>query len=160
MSLSRIMSGSDNDSAAPVSRPILGSPNGTRDGGKHSATIKKEVDIYSSAQELPVRLEKIASVKSNKSRNVENGISAISDVKAGDVTDRPPSPTEKEIEAEMWKIENMASPDPNAPGFEKCRLDWKERTRKRVLDVEAKEKYRRKVSYTALGIDYRYVWFG
>ena len=148
MSLSSIMSGSDNDRAAPVSRPAFESPNGLKDVGKRDVLIKKEVDAQPSMPESPIRSDKIASIKSHGRKHTENGTTTISHINAGTVLDRPPSPTEKEIEAEMFKIDKIAVPDVNAPAFEKYRLDWKERTRKRVRDVEAKESYRRKVSIT------------
>ena len=160
MSLSRIISESDNDRAAPIPRPVSRSPSGTKSSRKYDAPVKKEIDIQPPLQEPPARLEKIAPAKNHKSRSVENGVSVISDVKAGNVIERPSSPTEKEIEAAMLKIENMASPDANAPGLEKYRLEWKERTRKRVRDVEAKENYRRKVSCTIAILDATYMYDG
>ena len=146
MSLSSIMSGSDNDRTAPLSRPAFESPNGMNDAGKRNVLVKKEVDAQPFMPASPTRSDMIAAIKNHKSKINENGITAISHVNAGTILDRPPSPTEKEIEAEMCKIDKIAIPDPHAPAFEKYRLDWKERTRKRVRDVEFKENYRRKVS--------------
>lgn len=146
MSLSSIMSGSDNDRVAPVSRSVFESPNGMSAVGKRDALVKKEVDAQPPMPVSPIRSDKIASIKNLNNKSAENGITTKSHMDADTIVDRPPSPTEKEIEAEMCKIDRIAIPDPNAPAFEKYRLEWKERTRKRVRNIEAKENYRRKVS--------------
>ena len=146
MSLSNIISRSDNERPLPEPRANLNSPNGTTDGLKRNIVVKTEIDVQPySPYRTSVGAGSALPPKDNRI-NYRNSTSTIPQTVLEPAIERPPSPTAREVDAEMRKIERLAESELYLPGLEKYRREWKDRTRKRTKEVEARENYRRKVS--------------
>ena len=144
MSLSSIMSGNDDEPAARYSAKQSQDSRRSSLGSGHHVPLKLEHAPSPTLASAPLHVTHLLA-PSPQEHPVTNGVIGPDHSATLTALHARSKPDEREIEAELARIDAMDISDPDSPGFEDWKEEYRQRGLKRQLQVAEAEAGRRKV---------------
>jgi hypothetical protein len=143
MSLASIMSGNDNEPSLKYP------PKATHDSRRSSVASAHHIPLNHehalSPTPTPVQPHAVQAPSIHE-HSAQNGVSDSNHIVLPAMAQGRFRPNESEVEAEYAKLEAMDISDPETPGFEEWQKEYKQRSQKRMHQVDLTEVAKRKVS--------------